>query len=76
MLTRLRLRKKKKKALVACPICHGKDIELLHESGEEGYWKKEEYLCLDCDCEWEWTFTRPFLRPRLKIRPPRWVTIE
>jgi len=76
MLTRLRLRKRKKKANVACPICHGKDIELLHEGGEEGYWKKEEYLCLDCDCEWEWTFTRPFLRPRLKIRAPGWVTIE
>jgi hypothetical protein len=76
MLTRLRLRKKKKRANVTCPMCHGNNIELIHESSEEGYWKKEEYFCYDCECEWDWTFQRPFLRPRLKIRSPKWVRIE
>jgi len=76
MLNRLRLRKKRIRTHVTCPICQGKNIELIHESSEEGYWKKEEYLCVDCDCEWEWTFQRPFSHPLVKIRAPKWVRIE
>ncbi len=76
MLTRLRLRKRKKRANVTCPVCYGENIELVNESSEKGFWKKEEYLCYDCDCEWDWTFQRRFLRPRLKIRSPKWVRID
>ena len=75
MLTHFRLRRKKR-ADVKCPICHGNHIELINQSVEEGFLEKEEYFCRDCECEWDWTFKRQFLRPRLKIRSPKWVRIE
>jgi hypothetical protein len=75
MLTRLRLTKRQNRTL--CPICHGDHTELVAQvEDKEGYWRKEEYLCLDCDCEWDWTHPRPFFRWRLKIRAPGWMKIE
>ncbi len=71
-----RLRKRRKRASVTCPVCHGSKIELVGEIEEEGFWRKEEYFCRDCECEWDWTYQRPFSRPRLKIRPPKWTRIE
>jgi transposase-like protein len=76
MLTPVSLRKRKKRLTVTCPLCQGSQIELINKTSEEGYWKKEEYLCYSCDCEWDWTFQRPFLHPRLNMRPPKWVKIE
>ena len=76
MATLRRLGKRKKRVDVTCPVCHGHNVELTDESGEEGYWRKEEYLCGHCDCEWDWTYQRPFFRPRLKIRSPKWARIE
>lgn len=76
MLNHLRLRKKRKEAHVHCPICHGNNIELIHQIDDEERWKKEEYFCRECECEWDWTFQSPFLRPRLRIRSPQWVRIE
>ncbi len=76
MLNHLRLKKKKKGADISCPLCQGGNIELIQESSEKGFWRKEKYLCCDCDCEWDWTFRRRFLRTLLKIRPPKWMRIE
>lgn len=74
-LIRLGLRKKKKRAV--CPNCHGNNVELVNQIGdEEGLWEKEEYLCYDCDCEWDWTHQRPFFRWRVKIRAPGWMKID
>jgi hypothetical protein len=75
MLTRLRLRKKQNRTL--CPSCGGGHAELVSQIGdEEGYWRREEYICHDCDCEWDWTHERPFFRWRIKIKAPGWVKLE
>jgi len=75
MLTRLRLRNKQKRTI--CPSCHGDHAELVNQiEDEDGYGKKEEYLCYDCYCEWEWTYRRPFFHWPGKIRAPRWVRLD
>ena len=72
-----RLRLKKKQGRATCPICQGGYVELVNQvNDEEGYWRKEEYLCHDCDCEWEWTYRRPFFHWRRKISPPRWMRLD
>jgi hypothetical protein len=74
-LFRSRWRRKQKKS--TCPNCHGSNVELVSQKkDQEGYWRKEEYLCYDCDCEWDWTYQRPFFRWRAKIRAPRWAKID
>jgi len=72
----IRFKKRTKRINATCPICNGLHVELIGESREEGFWRKEEYFCRDCECEWDWTYRRPFSRPHLKIRPPRWAHIE
>jgi hypothetical protein len=75
MLDRLTPRKKQKRN--PCPNCHGDHVELVNQIDDEnGYWKKEEYLCYDCYTEWDWTYERHFFRWRAKTRPPRWVKID
>jgi transposase-like protein len=75
ILTRLRLRKRQKRAV--CPSCHSDNTELVNQIDDgEGYWKKEEYVCNDCDCEWDWTYQRPFFHWRVRIRAPGWMKIE
>lgn len=76
MTALLRLKKRRKRTNVTCPVCHGNKAELIGENSEEGFWRKEEYFCRDCDCEWDWTYQRRFSRPRLKIRSPKWARIE
>jgi len=74
-LTRLRSKKKQRRA--TCPNCQGGHVELVNQiDDEEGYWRREEYLCYDCDCEWDWTYQRPFFRWSRKIRAPRWAKID
>ena len=76
IMTRLRLKKKKNRAL--CPSCGGSRTQLVSQIEDgEGYWRKEEeYVCHDCNCEWDWTHKRPFFRWRVKIRAPEWVKLE
>jgi len=75
MLTRLTLREKKKGTI--CPSCGGRHTKLVSEiEDEEGYRRKEEYICHDCHCEWDWTHKRPFFRWRVRIRAPGWAKLE
>ena len=75
IMTRLRLRKRQNRTL--CPSCHRDHTELVNQvEDEEGYWKKEEYLCDDCGCQWDWTHERPYFRWHVKIRAPGWMKVE
>jgi len=74
ILYRLRSRKEQKRN--TCPICCGDNVELVNQINEEGFSRKEEYLCYDCDCEWDWTYQRSLFRWRGKIRAPRWAKID
>jgi len=74
ILTLVRLRRKQKRTL--CPSCGGYHTKLVRQMEDEGYCRKEEYLCHDCDCEWDWTHPRPFFRWRINIRAPGWAKLE